>query len=111
LPKINHYLGPLFKSSFKQPKGATTTEEKASGPVSYSALMASGVNNNDVRRACGSLLLFFSYFKAGGRGQGPYESGYNGAVLDDRQLDSVRPAHDLLDKYGLLLVEKGMLAK
>ncbi len=111
LPEIKHYLGPLFKSSAKQPQGTGTKEEKESGPVSYSALMACGVGNPDIRKACGSLLLFFSYTKAGGRGIGPYEALYNGAVLTDEQLDRVRPAYNLLDKYGLLMVEKGMLAK
>jgi hypothetical protein len=73
--------------------------------------MACGVGNTDVRKACSSLLLFFSNANAGGRGKGPYEALYYGGALTDEQLDRVRPAYDLLNKYGLLLVEKGMLAK
>ena len=111
LPKINHYLGALFKKTTKQPGGGVTIETKESTPVSLSALRKTGVNNPDVRKACGSLLLFFSYFNAGDRGMGPYQPNYHGARLDDAQLATIRPAYDLLEKYGLLMVEKGLLAE
>jgi len=111
LPKINHYLGGLFKKTTKQPGGGVSIEMKESTPVSLSALRKTGLNSPDVRKACGSLLLFFSYFKAGDRGMGPYEPYDNGARLDDSQLATIRPAYDLLEKYGLLLVEKGLLAE
>lgn len=110
-PKINHYLGALFKKTTKQPGGGVTIEMDESTPVSLSALQKTGVNHPDVRKACGSLLLFFSYFNAGGRGMGPYQPNYHGARLDDTQLATIRPAYDLLKKYGLLLVEKGLLAE
>jgi hypothetical protein len=111
LPKIQHYLGPLFVKTTKQPGGGDVIETKESKPVSLTALNAVGLSNPDVSKACGSLLLFFSYFKAGGRGQGPYPSEYHGAALNQDQLAVIRPAYDLLDKYGELLVEKGMLAE
>lgn len=110
LPKIKHYLGTLFLKSTKQPGGGATHETKESMPVSLTALKSHGLSNPDVQKACQSLLLFFSYFKAGHRGQGPYPSYYAGGHLQDGEMAAIRPAYDLLDKYAELLVEKALLA-
>jgi hypothetical protein len=110
LPRIKHYLGPLFVRSTKQPGGGANRETKDSMPVSLAALRAHGFSNTDVEKACQSLLLYFSYFKAGGRGQGPYPSYYAGGHLQDSEMAAIRPAYDLLDKYAELLVDKKMLA-
>lgn len=110
LPRIRHYLGPLFLKSTKQPGGGVNLETKESMPVSMSALRSHGFSDSDVQAACRSLLLFFSYFNAGGRGQGPYPSHYAGAYLNDKEMAAIRPAYDLLSKYAELLVAKEMLA-
>ncbi len=111
LPKIQKYLGPLFVKTTKQPGTGNVVETKESKPVSLTALNSVGLSNPDVGKACSSLLLFFSYFKAAGRGQGPYPSYYAGGALNPDEIAAIRPAYDLLDKYGELLVEKGMLAE
>ncbi|MEO8270225.1 MAG: hypothetical protein ABI557_10925 [Aureliella sp.] len=110
LPKIKHYLGPLFVKSTKQPGGGVNVETKESMPVSMRALRSHGFSDSDVQAACRSLLLFFSYFKAGDRGQGPYPSYYAGAYLNDKEMAAIRPAYDLLSKYAELLVAKELLA-
>lgn len=110
LPKIQKYLGPLFVKTTKQPGGNSLIETKESMPVSLTALKAVGLSNPDVSKACSSLLLFFTYFKAGERGQGPYPY-YFGGTPNPEHLAAIRPAYDLLDKYGELLVEKGLLAQ
>lgn len=108
--KIQRYLGPLFIETTKQPGGTTLVETRESKPVSLSALQSVGLSNPDVSKACSSLLLFFSYFEAGGRGHGPYPTRYYGGNLTQEELAAIRPAYDLLNKYGDLLVEKEMLA-
>ncbi len=110
LPNIKHYLGTLFVKSNKQPGGGVNRETKESMPVSLTALKSHGFSNPDVQIACQSLLVFFSYFKAGDRGQGPYPSYYAGGQLQEGEMAAIRPAYDLLDKYCELLVEKGLLA-
>lgn len=110
LPRIKHYLGPLFVKSTKQPGGGANLETKDSMPVSLAALNSHGFSDPDVEKACRSLLLFFSYFQAGDRGQGPYPSYYAGGHLQGGEMAAIRPGYDLLDKYGALLVEKRLLA-
>ena len=110
LPNIKHYLGTLFVKSTKQPGGGVNHETKESMPISLTALKSHGFSNPDVQIACQSLLVFFSYFQAGGRGQGPYPSYYAGGRLQEGEMAAIRPAYDLLDKYCELLVEKGLLA-
>ncbi len=109
-PQIQHYLGPLFLKTTKQPGGSVTIETKEAMPVSLAALKRHGLANSDMQKACSSLLLFFSYFDAGGRGRGPYPAQYHGGYLDNAQMDAIRPAYNFLDRYGLLLVEKGLLS-
>lgn len=108
--KIQHYLGTLFIKTTKQPGGSVNVETKESKPVSLSALKQHGLANPDVQKACSSLLRFFCYQDAGGRGRGPYPASYIGGYLRDDEMAAIRPAYDLLDKYGLLLVEKGLLS-
>jgi hypothetical protein len=112
LPKIQHYLGVLFKHSPRQIVRGSVVGVKDSGPVSLSGLKSfgSGGLGDDYQKETQGLLLFFSYYEAGGRGSGPYPAGYAGGHLDAVKQDAIRPAYLLLEKYGLLLVEKGMLA-
>jgi hypothetical protein len=110
LPRIQHYLGPLFKKSKYQPGGGAlkiTAEEK---PVSLSALKQHGLTR-EYDKACAALLLFFSYHEAGKRGRGPYPAHYFGQGLTPELHAAIDPACDYLLKYGLLLVEKGMLSE
>ncbi|MBN8600638.1 MAG: hypothetical protein J0M26_06405 [Planctomycetes bacterium] len=112
LPKIQHYLGVLFKHAPRQIVRGSVVGVKDSGPVSLAGLrsLGGGGLGNDYQKATQGLLLFFSYYEAGGRGSGPYPARYAGGYLDSDKEDAIRPAYLLLEKYGDLLVEKGMLA-
>ncbi len=110
-PKIQRYLGPLFVKTTRQPGVGKYVETKEPMPVSLTALHSIGLSNSDISQACIPLLMFFSSGQAGGRGQGPYPSYYVGGALSPEYMAAIRPAYDLLDKYGELLVEKGLLAK
>lgn len=111
-PKIQHYLGVLFKHAPRQIVRGSVVGVKEAGPVSLSGLrsLGGGGLGSDYQKETQGLLLFFSYYEAGGRGSGPYPAGYAGGYLDSNKENAIRPAYLLLEKYGDLLVEKGMLA-
>lgn len=109
-PKVELYLGILFVKSTSQPSSRGLVETREAMPVSLMGLKEYGYGNPDIKQACSSLLLFISYYKSGGRGNGPY-GFYTGAALNSDELAAIRPAYDFLEKYGLLLVEEGKLSK
>lgn len=112
LPKIQHYLGVLFKDKKENMLGGGISGSKKSGPVSFAALQTLGTNGlgTPEEKMMQGLLVFFSHHEAGGRGRGPYPAQYLGGTLSESDTMSIRPAYLLLQKYGLLLVEKGLLA-
>ena len=109
-PNVELYIGVLFVKSTSQPSSRGMVETNEAMPVSLRGLKEYGYGSPDIKRACSSLLLFISYHKSGGRGNGPY-AFYTGGSLNSDELAAIRPAYDFLEKYGLLLVEEGKLSK
>ena len=108
LPEINKFLVPFITPGHKQLDGSRWIYSDEAKPLSLAGLRAThGLDNNQE----GYQRL---YFVAGSiqndRPDGPFRV-YNGGALPDADVPLIRKAQILLEDFGDIMVEKGMLLR
>lgn len=107
MPEIRSYLIPLIAHSRWQLTGQQWKYVDTAGPVSLSAIRARGALQNT---ESGYEAV---YWICGGpqneRPNGPFDR-YIGGAIHPRRIPLARKVQTLLNEFGELMVEKGMLA-
>ncbi len=109
--QIMHYLSPLFAEGYSQPKSVDNSKQgTVKRPMSLAAIKSYGALNAPDGSEGGfvKLLWLFNDKSNDRKVRGPYPH-YFGGALNPGEIEAIRPAYMLLQKYQTLLVEKGYL--
>ena len=109
IPEIQAYLKPYTSPGYTQPQGRSMVPTQKSGPVSLSALRGTGALKvgapDEYDQALQTLVSVTTTSN-----DRPL-MGFPDNVLPRKDLPYLRKVQGLLDEFGPLMVEKGMLAE
>lgn len=110
--KVQQYLAPLFATGYTQPRIGGFEQTKTSRPMSLAAIKKFGALDapDGLSGGFSKFLHLFNDSSNDRQVRGPYPK-YIGGVPNQSEVNAIRPAYILLEKYQELLVDKGLLAE
>lgn len=108
LPEIHRLLVPFLAAGNRQLNGTDWAQSDSKTPLSYAGIRATGSLTND--RAGHRAFLWLAGGPYNDRPNGVFPAYIGGDVSNFSCMGSIRRGQVLLDKYGELLVAKGLLA-